>query len=74
MCQEMGNLYNEGVEQDIALDEKCGMAIGVAQGEKRGIEIGREASKREAALSLHAMGLQNVMIAQAVKEKVSLVE
>ena len=66
MCQEMDEIYNEG------------MLIGEKRGEERGITIGEERGEKKAkkatALSLAEMGLPVEQIARGVKESVSIVQ
>ena len=62
MCQEMDEIYNEGM----------------MRGEERGITIGEERGERKAkkatAISLAEMGLPVEQIARGVKESVSIVQ
>ena len=58
MCQEMDEIYNEG------------MLIG----EKRGEERGEKKAKKATAISLSEMGLPVEQIARGVKESVSIVQ
>ena len=58
MCQEMDEIYNEG------------MLIG----EKRGEERGEKKAKKATAISLAEMGLPVEQIARGVKESVSIVQ
>ena len=74
MCQEMDEIYNEGM----LLGEKRGEERGITIGEKRGITIGEERGEKKAkkatALSLAEMGLPVEQIARGVKESVSIVQ
>ena len=58
MCQEMDEIYNEG------------MLIG----EKRGEERGEKKAKKATAISLSEMGLPVEQIARGVEESVSIVQ
>ena len=58
MCQEMDEIYNEG------------MLIG----EKRGEERGEKKAKKATTISLSEMGLPVEQIARGVKESVSIVQ
>ncbi|CVI65003.1 PD-(D/E)XK nuclease family transposase [Eubacteriaceae bacterium CHKCI004] len=62
MCQEMDEIYNEGMMRG----EKRGITIGEERGEKK--------AKKETALSLAEMGLPVEQIARGVKESVSIVQ
>ena len=62
MCQEMDEIYNEG------------MLRGEKIGEKRGEERGEKKAKKATALSLAEMGLPVEQIARGVKESVSIVQ
>ena len=70
MCQEMDEIYNEGMLR--------GEKIGEKRGEERGITIGEERGEKKAkkatALSLAEMGLPVEQIARGVKESVSIVQ
>ena len=70
MCQEMDEIYNEGMLR--------GEKIGEKRGEERGITIGEERGERKAkkatAISLAEMGLPVEQIARGVKESVSIVQ
>ena len=70
MCQEMDEIYNEGILR--------GEKIGEKRGEERGITIGEERGEKKAkkatALSLAEMGLPVEQIARGVKESVSIVQ
>ena len=61
MCKELAELYNEGVNEGIAI------------GEERGIAIGEESMKREIVLSMAEMETPVEKIAQVVRESVDLV-
>ena len=61
MCKELAELYNEGVNEGIAI------------GEERGIAIGEENMKREIVLSMAEMETPVEKIAQVVRESVDLV-
>lgn len=61
MCKELAELYNEGVNEGIAI------------GEERGIAIGEESMKREIVLSMAEMETPVEKIAQVVRESVELV-
>ena len=58
MCQEMDEIYNEGM----------------LLGEKRGEERGEKKAKKVTAISLSEMGLPVEQIARRVKESVSIVQ
>ena len=58
MCQEMDEIYNEGM----------------LLGEKRGEERGEKKAKKVTAISLSEMGLPVEQIARGVKESVSIVQ
>ena len=58
MCQEMDEIYNEGM----------------LLGEKRGEERGEKNAKKATAISLAEMGLPVEQIARGVKESVSIVQ
>ena len=62
MCQEMDEIYNEG------------MLRGEKIGEKRGEERGEKKAKKATAISLAEMGLPVEQIARGVKESVSIVQ
>ena len=62
MCQEMDEIYNEG------------MLRGEKIGEKRGEERGEKKVKKATAISLAEMGLPVEQIARGVKESVSIVQ
>ena len=66
MCQEMDEIYNEGI------------LLGEKRGEERGITIGDERGEKKAkkatAISLAEMGLPVEQIARGVKESVSIVQ
>ncbi|OUO28916.1 hypothetical protein B5F87_06505 [Eubacterium sp. An3] len=70
MCQEMDEIYNEGILR--------GEKIGEKRGEERGITIGEERGEKKAkkatAISLAEMGLPVEQIARGVKERVSIVQ
>ena len=70
MCQEMDEIYNEGMLR--------GEKIGEKRGEERGITIGEERGERKAkkatAISLAEIGLPVEQIARGVKESVSIVQ
>lgn len=70
MCQEMDEIYNEGMMR--------GEKIGEKRGEERGITIGEERGEKKAkkatAISLAEMGLPVEQIARGVKESVSIVQ
>ena len=70
MCQEMDEIYNEGMMR--------GERIGEKRGEERGITIGEERGEKKAkkatAISLAEMGLPVEQIARGVKESVSIVQ
>ena len=74
MCQEMDEIYNEGM----LIGEKRGEERGITIGEKRGITIGEERGEKKAkkatAISLAEMGLPVEQIARGVKESVSIVQ
>ena len=74
MCQEMDEIYNEGM----LIGEKRGEERGITIGEERGIAIGEERGERKAkkatAISLAEMGLPVEQIARGVKESVSIVQ
>lgn len=62
MCQEMDEIYNEGILR------------GEKIGEKRGEERGEKKAKKATAISLAEMGLPVEQIARGVKESVSIVQ
>ena len=62
MCQEMDEIYNEGILR------------GEKIGEKRGEERGEKKAKKATAISLAEMGLPVGQIARGVKESVSIVQ
>ena len=62
MCQEMDEIYNEGMMRG----EERGITIGEERGEKK--------AKKATAISLAEMGLPVEQIARGVKESVSIVQ
>lgn len=78
MCQEMDEIYNEGILRGEKIGEKRGEERGITIGEKRGITIGEERGEKKAkkatAISLAEMGLPVEQIARGVKESVSIVQ
>ena len=62
MCQEMDEIYNEGMLRG----EERGITIGEERGEKK--------AKKATAISLAEMGLPVEQIARGVKESVSIVQ
>ena len=62
MCQEMDEIYNEGMMRG----KERGITIGEERGEKK--------AKKATAISLAEMGLPVEQIAQGVRESVSIVQ
>ena len=71
MCQEMDEIYNEGILRGEKIGEKRGEERGITIGEE---ECGEKKAKKATAISLAEMGLPVEQIARGVKESVSIVQ
>ena len=69
MCEVLDRIENRGIQQGI----QQGIEQGRMQGIQQGIEQGRMQEKKENALTLHKLGMDEEFIAQAVKVSVDVV-
>ena len=61
MCEVLDRIENRGIQQ------------GIEQGRMQGIEQGRMQEKKENALTLHKLGMNEEFIAQALKVSVEVI-
>ena len=81
MCEVLDRIENrgiqqgrmQGIQQGIEQGRMQGIQQGIEQGRMQGIEQGRMQEKKENALTLHKLGMNEEFIAQAVKVSVDVV-
>ena len=73
MCEVLDRIENRGIQQGRMQGIEQGRIQGIEQGRIQGIEQGRMQEKKENALTLHELGMNEEFIAQALKVSVEVV-